>query len=190
MLLTLIAVLISIPVGILVNLLTPWFKTQISVRSQTLRAERIKKLKESFWEIEQVRAGNLTNKFIGFCALLILRVSIYLWLALFLVVSLVEDIDRYSLKPPMLTFSLWGKYDERVTLAYTEILVFLAITAAVIVSYGAVRRISRVVSDAAYDQYRNDVERNLNKLGSSLNEPVQESADETTKASPNFPGLP
>jgi hypothetical protein len=54
----LIGVLVSIPVGVGINLLTPWLKTEFATRNQRRRERRIEQIKNRYLLIERWRAND------------------------------------------------------------------------------------------------------------------------------------
>ena len=61
----LIGIFASIPVGLAVNLASPWLQSKLAALNSTRRTRKIGKLRNDLQDIEEFRAGRLTNKFIA-----------------------------------------------------------------------------------------------------------------------------
>ena len=66
----LIGIFISIPIGLVINLASPWVQSKLAVRNSARRTRKIKKLQDDLNDIEEFRQGRLTNRFIARVVLL------------------------------------------------------------------------------------------------------------------------
>ena len=94
----LVSVLAAIPIGIGVNLLTPWVKTKLSTYSQARRETRIKKIQTEYLTIQAFRQGRDTNKLIVRVAMqIIYMVSFLAFTIIFFIFALYATIE-YGLR--------------------------------------------------------------------------------------------
>ena len=73
-----IGIIISIPVGVLVNLCTPWVRNELAKRNSTRRAKRVQQIKGSLALIDDFRSGNHSNQLIALVAIrLVFQITLF-----------------------------------------------------------------------------------------------------------------
>jgi hypothetical protein len=92
MVFSILALILSIPIGILVNLSTPWFRTKFATRNEALRQKRIEQIKHRLMTISEYSQG-APNKLV---ALAVVRIMIIILLSAFDIIFMVMGSYTYS----------------------------------------------------------------------------------------------
>jgi hypothetical protein len=165
-----ISILAAIPVGIGVNLITPWVKTKLSTYSQTRREARIRSVQHEYLEIMTFRRGENTNRLVARIALrMVYLVSFFMFAVLSLVLSLYAVVQYEAQNYPSRLHLLSNGGPLLVFVVLAPLVTsIVTIAAASYVSLNVIKLLSNIFY--ASDRYKVATERTLRKLGSLLPE--------------------
>jgi hypothetical protein len=170
MLTILISIFLPVPIGIGVNLITPWFKTKISTYSQTRRVARIAKLQDEFLVIEAFRQGRDTNKLIMRTAkYIMLTLSYQVFTVMFFILYLTVVV-QYGLRKSIWSAPLGQSSAGPAQAGTYACALFGMISLAVSAYYffSGATLITRVISKS--ESFRIATKKALEKLGGSLSD--------------------
>jgi hypothetical protein len=177
-----ISVLAAIPVGIGVNLVTPWVKNKLSAHSQTRREARIARIQHDYLMTMAFRREKHTNKLIARVAIWMVYLCSSLGLGIFALILSLYAFTEYGLGNNLAFRSITGT--DRLQGTILAISAGAASVVSLAVMGFSFLSITRLLFRVLFseDKYKLATERVLRKLGSSL--PKVEEPEEVKPPAP------
>ncbi len=159
----------SRPTHATLNWVIPRFNARLSRYADAQRAKRIKRLQETFWQLQDIRAGKQGHRLVAYAITVISREILWATLLVASALARLILISSYSRQSPV-SAAIFRIPRNAVPVVQDCLVVWTFILAAVFI-YILTRALAwamRVYDDTSFDQFRHATDKKLKKLGSSL----------------------
>jgi hypothetical protein len=184
------AAIMSIPFRATVTWFIPRFNARLSKFATAQRAQKVKRLQETFWKLQDIRTGKQTHLLIVSAAAVIILTISLATLIILAAQGRSTLILTYSHRSPasVAIFHLPRSAVPAIQVCL-EIWMLILGAALICILASTAKWARRIYSDEYFEEYREFTEEKLNKLGSSLTEIEVSQMKAKTESAPGLLGL-
>jgi hypothetical protein len=176
----LIGILIPIPIGVGVNLVTPWVKTQLSTYNQARRQARIKKIQDQYLQIAAFREDRDTGRLVAIAAAAIINTTLFLAFTIIFILCSLYITDEYGLRATLWNSSISTAVPSARFMVSSVLIIAMISMAVAAAFFTSALRLFRNVSSKD-ESYEEKTKKTLLKLGSSLPSDIQPGLEKLTE---------